>query len=94
MKSIASSMVGRPQSTFTRDDTQLSLMLQRMPPTFRAFNEHGTTKLILEEVAIDLFYWKASTYLLTVDYYSRYIEINKLNGQSPSEIISHKINLC
>ena len=28
---------------------KLSLMLQRMPPTFRAINEHGTTKLILEE---------------------------------------------
>ena len=27
------------------------------------------------------------------DYYSIYIEISKLNGQS-SEIISHKINLC
>ena len=51
------------------------------------------TKLTLEEVATDLFYWKASTYLLIVDYYSRYIEISKLNGQS-SEIISHKINLC
>ena len=56
--------------------------------------EHGTIKLTLEEVATDLFYGKASTYLLIVDYYSRYIEISKLNGQSSSEIISHKINLC
>ena len=39
------------------------------------------------------FYWKASTCLLIVDYYSRYIEISKLNGQF-SEIISHEINLC
>ena len=75
---------------------QLSLMLQRMPPTFRAFKEHGTSKLTLEEikVATNLFYWKASTYLHTVHYYSRYIEISKLNGQSSSKIISHKINLC
>ena len=89
-------MVARPQSTITRDDVQLSLILQRMPPTFRAFNEHRITKLTLEEikVATDLLYWKASTYLLIVDYYSRYIEISKLNGQSSSEIISHKINLC
>ena len=58
-------------------------------------HEHGTTKLTLEEVATDLFYWKASTYLLIniVDY-SRYIEISKLNGQSSSVITSHKINLC
>ena len=87
-------MVAGPQLTIKRDDMQLSLMLQRMPPTYRAFNEHRTTKLTLEEVATDLFYWKASTYLLIVDYYSRYIEISKLNGQSSSEITSHKINFC
>ena len=59
-------------------------------------NKDETTKLTLEEikVATDLFFWKASTYLLIVDYYSRYIEISKLNGQSSSEIISHKTNLC
>ena len=85
-------MVARPQLTITRGDTQSPLMLQKMPPTFRAFNEHRTTKLTLEEVATDLFYWKASTYLLILNHYSRYIEISKLKGQS--EIISHKINLC
>ena len=42
-----------------------------------------------KKVATDLFYWKASTYLLIVDYYCRYIEISKLNGQSSSEIILH-----
>ena len=66
-----------------------------MPPTFRAINEYRTTKLTLQwkKVATDLFYWKASTCLLLVDYYSRYIEISKVNRES-SEIISHKINLC
>ena len=46
-------------------------------------NMDGTTKLAMEEikVATDLFYWKASTYSLIVDYHSRYIEISKLNGQ-------------
>ena len=70
---------GLSQLLATGDDTQLSLMLQRMPLTFRAFNEHGTTKLTLEEIKVttNLFYWKASTYLLIVDYYSRYIEICK-----------------
>ena len=42
-------MLAWPQSPVTRDDTQLSLMLQRMPPTFRAFNKHRTTKRTLEE---------------------------------------------
>ena len=45
-----------------------------------------------KKVATNLFYWKISTCLLIVDYYSKYIEISKLNGQS-SEMISHKINL-
>ena len=71
---------------------KLSLMLQRMPPTFRAINE--LPNLPWKKVASDLFYWKASTSLLIVDYYSICIEISKLNGHSSSEIISHKINLC
>ena len=56
--SIASSMVARSQSAITEDNMQLSLMLQRMPPTFRAFKEHRTSKLTLEEikVATNLFY--------------------------------------
>ena len=86
--------MARAHLTITRDDTQFSLMLQRIATHIQSLYEHRTTKLTLEEVATDLFYWKASTYLLIVDYYSRYIEISKLNGQSSSEIISHKINLC
>ena len=88
-------MMARAQFTITRDDTELSLMLQRMPPTFKAFMNMELPTLPWKKVATDLFYWKASTYLLIVDYFStRYIEINKLNGQSSSEIISDKINLC
>ena len=40
-----------------------------------------------KKVVIDLFYWKASTCLLIVDYYSRYIQISKLNGQSSKMIL-------
>ena len=57
--------------------------------------EYRATKLTLElpnlpwkKVTTDLFYWKASTCLLIVDYYSRYTEISKLNGHS-SEVISY-----
>ena len=65
-----------------------------MPSTFRASNEHRTIpNLPWKKVATDLFYWKASTCLLIVDYYSRYIEISKLNGQSSSEIISQNQSL-
>ena len=41
-----------------------------------------------KKVDTDLFIWKSSTYLLIVDYYSRYIEISKLNGQSSSQVIT------
>ena len=41
-----------------------------------------------QKVATDLFHWKTSTYLL-LNYYSRYIEISKLNEQSSSEVICH-----
>ena len=30
-----------------------------------------------QKVGADMFYWKSDTYLLVVDYYSRYIEIAK-----------------
>ena len=87
-------MVARPQLTITRDDIYaIVLNVAENATNIQSLYEHGTTKLTLEEVATDLFYWKASTYLLIVDYYSRYIEISELNGQS-SEIISHNISLC
>ena len=39
-----------------------------------------------EKVATDLFKWKGS-YLLVVDYFSKYIEISKLDGESSQEVI-------
>ena len=88
-------MVARAQLTITRDDNYaIVLNVAENATHIQSLYEHRTTKLTLEEVATDLFYWKASTYLFIVDYYSRYIEISKLNGQSSSEIISHKINIC
>ena len=40
-----------------------------------------------EIVASDLFYWKGSTYLLVVDYLSRFIEIARLTSEDSSEVI-------
>ena len=56
----------------------------------------------LEEikVATDLFYWKASTYLLIVDYYSRYIEISSSFISTVSGVLRYcgpvacKLNIC
>ena len=38
-------------------------------------------------MATDLFKWKGLTYLLVVDYFSKYIEISKLEGESSQEVI-------
>ena len=40
-------------------------------------------------VATDLFQWRGLTYLLIVDYFSRYIEIAKLTNETSSEVIRH-----
>ena len=58
-------MVARPQLTITRYDMQLSLMLQRMPPIFRAFMNTELPNLETK-LATDLFYWKALTYCLII----------------------------
>ena len=42
-----------------------------------------------QKLGTDLFEWDKSTYLLIVDYYSRYIELSKLRNTSAEEVISH-----
>jgi len=44
-------------------------------------------------VGTDLFEWKNSKYLLSVDYYSRYIEISHLDQLTTSAIIIHTKNI-
>lgn len=42
-----------------------------------------------QKVATDLFDWKQETYLLVVDYFSRYIEIARLNRPTTTEVVTH-----
>ena len=42
-----------------------------------------------QKVAMDLFEWKKKTYLLIVDFYSRYIEIALLNRLTSEEVVAH-----
>ena len=42
-----------------------------------------------QKVAIDLFDWKQETYLLVVDYFSRYIEIARFNRPTTTEAVTH-----
>ena len=42
-----------------------------------------------QKVATNLFEWKQTTYVLVVDYFSRYIEIARLNRTTTSEVVIH-----
>jgi len=42
-----------------------------------------------EKVAADLFELKQATYLLVVDYYSRFVEVQKLTSTTSSGVIAH-----
>ena len=40
-----------------------------------------------QKVASDLFKWRGATYLLIVDYFSKYIEISRLDNETSHEVI-------
>jgi len=42
-----------------------------------------------QKLGTDLFTWKGSNYLLMIDYFSRYIEIAKLNSTTSASVINH-----
>ena len=42
-----------------------------------------------QKVASDLFVWSGVHYLLVIDYFSRYVEIAKLSGESLTNVIKH-----
>ena len=42
-----------------------------------------------QKVGTDLFEWDKNTYLLIIDYYSRWIEIAKLTGLTANSVINH-----
>ena len=58
-------------------------------PQQRTPDQYTTTQPSLGRIATDLFELKNSTYLLTVDYYSRFVEVQKLNSTTSSSVITH-----
>ncbi len=46
-----------------------------------------------QKVATDLLFWNNSTYLLFVDYYSRWIEVSKLDKLTSEEVINHTCSI-
>ena len=49
----------------------------------------GFPDLPWQKVASDLFAWNGAYYLLVIDYFSRYIEIAMLNGESTTNVIKY-----
>ena len=67
----------------------LSRMLQGTDTEVGAVNPHFPTWTPMEKVGTDLLEWRKETYLLIVDYYSRFIEIARLNRTTAEEVIRH-----
>ena len=42
-----------------------------------------------QKVGTDIFEWKKSSYLLAIDYYSRYIEVAKLTSTTSKAVVQH-----
>lgn len=63
------------------------LKAQRQRP--QPLNPTPLPQLPWQKVGSDLFEWRQSTYLLLVDYYSRYIEIARLTRTTTAEVVTH-----
>jgi len=57
-------------------------------PTNNSITEGATTHCQAEKVAMDLFDLKRKTYILLVDYYSRFVEVQQLKSTATSSVIS------
>ena len=55
----------------------------------RIFINYTTTKPPMRTFAADLFELKGSTYLLVTDYYSRFVEVQRLTTTISSSIVRH-----
>ena len=81
---------------------QLEALVSNCPVCCRLHIQHAEPlmpskfpDLPWQKVASDLFVWNGVQYLLVIDYFSRYVEIDKLSGESSANVIKHlKINLC
>ena len=78
--------VSRDMEEFVRScpECQQSAILPREPLLQSPLPSHPW-----ERVASDLFEHKKSTYLLVVDYFSRFVEIEKLTSTTSSSVITH-----
>ena len=87
--------MARQSIWWPRMSTELEELIRNSPECCKAQKQRHQPlipsplpELPWQKVATDLFEWKQCMYLLIVDYYSRYIEIARLNRQT-AEVINH-----
>ena len=84
-KSLSVRLVARIVKTYRRTSAAVPNMLQR------ADTEPWLTTPLpsvpWQKVAMDIFKWEKRSYLLMVDYYSRFIEVTRLGGLSTEALI-------
>lgn len=68
--------------------TRCPTCMKNMPPPVEPMLQSSLPSHPWEKVGADLFQLKDSTYLLVVDYYSRYVEIQKLTSITSAGVIS------
>ena len=75
---------------------QLETLVSNCPVCCRSRVQHAEPlmpskfpDLPWQKVASDLFVWNGVQYLLVIDYFSRYVEIAKLSGESSANVIKH-----
>ena len=63
--------------------------LKQSSPRVEPLTPSQLPQLPWQKVGTDLFEWNKSIYLLIVDYYSRWIEVTRLNKLTSQEVINH-----
>ena len=68
---------------------QVSHMMSSSSTGDRTNDIVSISRITMAKVGMDLFDWKRITYLIIVDYYSQFIEVEKLSRLTTEEVIRH-----
>ena len=69
--------------------TNCQVCVKEQPQNAEPLIASKLPELPFQKVGTDLFEWEKQTYILLIDYYSRYIEIALLNRPTAAEVIRH-----
>ena len=86
-KSETVSVVAGHRQRNRAHDPAMSCLLQVLSTESELLCPTPFTDYPWQKVATDLFEWRKNTYLLVVDYYSRYTKIQKLTTTTSADVI-------